>query len=313
MTRLDVELQKLGLPCFTITGNHDYSNPTWLETLFPGRTHSGIIPVDGKRVDFHGVKIAGVPPYKATAYREKLAEIERLVDGADVILYHGPVDGVLDIPMMHANPLHIGEIAVDKATKAVLLGDIHVQGYHFRSSPTQGRTVLVGYPGSTEMCSKSESVEKSMPLIRVTEQAAEVERTIPLQTRRHISRTIRTTADLDWLVAELKALADENPVVLVEFDRSVTDTVSRIHAVLDAQRCVIRCYPLPPDKTATTRVVSDDPEEQLGIDHFVCRRFENRPDLATFAMTLLACGDTDANNVVSNFVEERLEAADLRE
>lgn len=312
MMQLDVELQKLQLPCFTITGNHDASTPTWLDTLFPGRSHTGFIPMDGKRVNFRGFRIAGVPPFKASAYRERVADIERMVADADVVLYHNMVDGVLDIPLFAADPLHVNELVVAPQTAAVLLGDIHMQGYTYRKGLT-GRQVLVGYPGSTEMCSKSESTEKSLPLIRVSGEGAVVERTVPLSIRRHISATVKTEEELDALIETLRPVADEHPVVLVEFARSLTNAVSRIHAVLDAQRCVVRCYPLPPDSSPALRMVTQSDEEQLGIEHFVTKRFADRPDLSALALALVTRGDNDANNIVSDFVEERLASIAVRE
>lgn len=313
LTRLDVELKTLGLPMFTITGNHDYSNPTWLATLFPGRGETGIIPTDGVSHMFKGFQITGIPAYNAKLYRAKAAEIELAVREADVVLYHGFVTGIVPVYVGSHDCLTVDELILSSKTKAVLLGDIHQTGTVTRQGPS-GRGVLIGYPGSLEMCSKSESTEKQLPLVRVDDAGAVIEKTVQLTIRKFISRVVNTPDELDALMVDVQAASASNPVVLVEFDRALPQTVSRLHAALDAQRCVLRCYPLPAERGAVARATDDaDAEESLGIDHFVGRRFAETPELLEFAMALLYRGDTDANNITSDFVQRRLDAIVVRE
>lgn len=317
MMQVDQMLRAKRLTMFAITGNHDYSAPTWLSTLFPGRGPDdvGVVPIDGRTVDFRGFRITGIPPYTAKTFREKQAEIEILTRDADVVLYHGFVTGIVDAFVGDKHPLDVADLPVSKNTKALLLGDIHVQGYTSRDRPGGGKT-LTGYPGSLEMCSKSEPTEKSVPMIRVSKTEAVVEKLVPLRIRPHFARTVRTPEDLDKLIAEVAPVADQHPVVLVEFDRSLPHTVTRLHGVLDPQRCVIRCYALPAENFQTARVEWEpDGSAQLDMAHFVTKRFDGgeEVELLDVALALLTRGDKDANNIVSEFVQKRMDSMEIRE
>jgi exonuclease SbcD len=235
LIQIDKMLERFNLPMLCVTGNHDHSKPTWLATLFPGPARaSGITPIDGRTYEAGGFTVAGVPPYTANAFRSHRAEIEMAARDADVLVYHGFVTGIVPIYTGDKNVLAVDEIPLAPKLKAVLLGDIHVQGYVERDN------TLIGYPGSLEMCSAGESTEKSIPLIRVDADGARVAGNLPLRIRPFVARKVLNQADLDNLIADVTLVADQHPVVPVEFDRSMPETVTRLHAVLDAQRAVIR-------------------------------------------------------------------------
>lgn len=309
LMQVDGLLKELKLLMFTITGNHDYSSPSWLLTLFPDNTrtdNSGICPIDGETAAFRGYTITGIPPYTARTFLEKTAEIENLTRHSDVVLYHGFVTGIVPAYTGDKTVLDVKDLPVSSNNKAILLGDIHVQGFVKKDRPGGG-DVLIGYPGSLEMCSKSESTEKSIPLIRVTKENAIIESHALLSIRTHISKVIKTNEELDALIDLAKSVADQNPVVLVEFDRSLPQTVARLHAVLDPQRCVIRCYPLPMEKGSAKREERADSEPELTAEHFVKARFaDSETELAETAMRLLYAGDNNTANVVADYVERRL-------
>lgn len=315
LMQIDALIQSRKKICFAVTGNHDWGVPTWIDTLFGGRTarltdpgHSvtGIIPIDGEsNVQFRGFSFAGVTQRSAGAFRSDMAEIEAQTRGADVVLFHGFVDGIVPMYAGSHDPLRVGELPIAKSNKAWLLGDIHVQGFVRRDRPGGGST-LIGYPGSLEMCSASEPLEKSVPLVRVTKEHAEVESCIRVPTRPFIRAKILTESDLDDLIAKITPLATAHPVVVAEFSRALPQTINRLHSVLDAQRAVIRCYPLPDTKVKVDRDKEGDGEEELTMEHFVTKRFSEAGDeeLQVVALALLHRGDDDAANIVSNFIEE---------
>lgn len=318
MVQLNQELVKRGKRMLCITGNHDYSNPTWLETLFPvddDADHSsltGIIPIDGRTVVEKGFKITGLPPYTAAAFREQIAHTELQVRESDVIVYHGFVTGITPVYAGNSNALDVSELPTSASTKAILLGDIHVQQYISRKGAA-GQDVLVGYQGSLEMCSSSESTEKSIPLIRVDREGASVVDKIPLTIRPFITRKVHTEEDLDRLIADVTAVADQHPVVPVEFDRSLPQTLSRLHSVLDAQRAVIRCYPLPNTKEVVTREQTSRDSSDLGMEHFISKKFNDSAELTDVALQLFARGESDAANIISAFIESRLNNTGIRD
>lgn len=308
LIQIDKLLTRRNLAMLCVTGNHDHSKPTWLATLFPGTlAPAGITHIDGRSCDINGFKIAGVHPYTANAFRSNLAEVEMAVRDADVLVYHGFVSGIVPVYTGDKNVLNVDEIPLSPKLKAVLLGDIHIQGYVTRDN------TLIGYPGSLEMCSASEPLEKSVPLIRVDASGAKVERTIPLRIRPFVARKVFSKSDLDQLIEDVTAVADQHPVVPVEFDRSLPETVSRLHSVLDAQRAVIRCYPLPSLQQTHVRTETAPYEESLGMDHFISQRFDDNQELEAVALSLLARGEQNAANIVSDFIESRLQTTNIRD
>jgi DNA repair exonuclease SbcCD nuclease subunit len=307
--KADSTLRALGIPMFTITGNHDYSSPSWLSTLFPdpcADAVSGIYPLDGLFVSFRGFTITGIPPYTARVFEEKYEEISTQTRHSDVVLYHGFVTGIVPAFTGDKRVLDVAGLPLSSRNKAVLLGDIHVQGFVNKPRPGGGE-VLIGYPGSLEMCSKSESTNKSIPMIRLNSDSATVESLVPLEIRTFISKTVKTTEDLDNLVAEVSAVKHSHPVVLVEFDRGLTETVTRLHAILDMQRSVVRCYPLPQEARTAARVKDNEDADTLGIEHFVSSRFAEEPELGDVAMRLLRNGDNNAASIIGDFVQASLD------
>jgi DNA repair exonuclease SbcCD nuclease subunit len=314
LMQLDNILSEKGKVMLTTTGNHDWCSPTWLSTLFPGRLSSdrtvdssarGVIPIDGELVDYCGFKFVGVHPYSASSFRHNCAETADAVRDADVVLYHGLVDGIVDL-YAGQDALHVREFPISENNKAWLLGDVHIQGYVNVDRPDGGQT-LVGYPGSLEMCSASEPTDKSLPLIRVTRSEATVQESLPLCIRPFISREIDSLMDLDALMEDVAKIADSHPVVIAKFNRGLPQTINRLHSVLDAQRAVIRCYPLPVKKSARIRAVDKELSPSLSMEHFVTNRFKDRQDLEEIAVALLHRGDADAVGILSSMIETRLE------
>jgi DNA repair exonuclease SbcCD nuclease subunit len=313
LMHLDQMLVIRGKKCLAVTGNHDWCNPTWLATLFPGGTdrEAGIIPLDDEVYEFHGFKFVGVRQRSAEVFRRDMAEIEAQVRKADVVLFHGLVSEIVPFYAGRQDPLTYKEFPVSKNNKAWLLGDIHLQGYGTTDRPGGGKC-LMGYPGSLEMYSASEPVNKSMPLIRLSKDEAVLEDNLPLRIRPFITGVVQSEEDLEDLMKQIEPVADQHPVVSVDFDRGLPQTINRLHSMLDAQRAVIRCYPLPTIKVNAARE-DDDGEEELGMEHFISKRFSDSEDLCRVALDLLVRGDTDANNIISDFIEAQLAATGVRE
>lgn len=306
LMQIDARLKELNMPMITGTGNHDYSTPTWLSTLFPSASmqKGGVYPIDGCSVLVNGIGIYGIPPYSTTAFRERQAEIDIATQGSAVLIYHNLISGIVPLYTGEKQTLDVAELPVHQGTKAILLGDIHIQGYVKRARPGGGEC-LIGYPGALEICKENEPVEKSIPLIRVaTDADAEVVGTIPTRTRKFIHAKVRSVEELDTVAAEVSAAAAQHPLVLVDFDRKLTQTVPRLHALLDVTQAVLRCHPLPSQFVAEKRTNGGD-GDRLTLGYFVSKRFKDRPDLDVIATALLQRGDTDAANIVSDFVDKR--------
>jgi DNA repair exonuclease SbcCD nuclease subunit len=307
LIRVDHMLQKMKLTMLCITGNHDRANPTWLRTLFPREDGTGIIPMDDRSITIKGYKFFGIPPYTANQFRSNASVIAEQCRDADVVLYHGFVTGV--VPMMvnqDANPLTIDDLPSSPQTKAVLLGDIHKQGWVTHKSGLCEKLVI--YPGSTEVCSASEDPNKSVPMIRLTKESAIVETTIPIKTRLFIAAKVRTDDELTALLDRLRDVAEQNPVVVVEFDRGLNDAVYRIHTALDADKALIRCKPLPHGGMDYVRTTTGENDGRT-IKDFMSARLSDDVELEAIAMALIDRGEEDANNILAEFVESNTASA----
>lgn len=301
LIRIDHMLQKMGITMLCITGNHDRANPTWLKTLFPREEGIGIVPLDDRSITIKGYKFFGIPPYTANQFRNNSALIAEQCKDADVVLYHGFVTGVVQmIGGLDANYLTIDDLPSSPKTKAVLLGDIHKQGWVRHKSGLCDKLVI--YPGSTEVCSASEDPDKSVPIICLTKETAYVKTTVPIKTRLFISSKVRTDEELSALVNRLREVADQNPVVVVEFDRGLNDAVYRIHTALDADKALIRCKPLPHGGVDYVRQTTGENDGRT-IKDFMSSRLSDDVELEAVAMALIDRGDEDSNNILAEFIE----------
>lgn len=320
LMEIDRLLQEKGKAMLAVTGNHDWCDPTWLSTLFPGRTLEdladdtvGIIPIDHATVTYRGYKFTGIHPYNAGKFRHNMAAIELQARGADVVVYHGLVEGVVPFYAGLDNPLSYKEFPIAKENKAWLLGDIHIPGHVKRARPGGG-DCIVAYSGSTEMCSASEPKQKQFPIWKLTEDAISLVEEVETPIRPFFNANIETEDALDEFVKKVEPVADQHPVVIVNFNRELPQTINRLHSILDAQRAVVRCYPLPAIKGVVVRE-TDNGEEELGMDHFVTKRFdgEDEVELQETALALLHRGDVDADGILSAFIEDRLANTGVRE
>lgn len=310
-TKLDRLLKKKGIAMLTVTGNHDWSTPTWLDVLFPDADPGefGIIPMDDRRVVIDGFVYQGVRPYSPSGYRANEVAIKKMCEGADVVLMHATVNGIVECGVDPERMLDLTELPYAKGVKLIALGDLHYFGF------INHRGCLVGYPGSSEMNSSSEPTAKFLPRVKVTDTEAEIVEAIPLRIRPFFSATIRTEEDANALLESLKPVADQHPVVVAKFSRDIPSVITRTYALLDAQRAVIRFEPLPSkEETSADRVKASEIEAH-GIEYFLHARFggEDKKEELALSLALLARGEEDAANILATFVDKRKQELAVRE
>lgn len=310
-TRLDRLLKQKGIAMLTVTGNHDWSTPTWLDVLFPDTNPSdgGIIPMDDRRLVIDGFVYQGVRPYSPSGYRANEVAIKKLCEGADVVLMHATVNGIVECGIDPERMLDLTELPYVPGVKLIALGDLHYFGF------ITHRGVLVGYPGSVEMNSSSEPTSKVLPLVRVTDEGATLQDALPLRIRPFLTATIRTEADSDALMELLKPVAAEHPVVVAKFSREIPSVITRAYALLDPQRAVIRFEPLPSkEETSVDRTKAGEIEAR-GIEYFLHARFdgEDKKDELSLSLALLARGEEDAANIITTFIDKRKQELAVRE
>lgn len=311
LVSLDRALRALKLHMLTVSGNHDWSRPSWLHVLFGDTAigDGGIIVMDDARVTYKGYAFQGLRPHSPAGLRDNAEQHRAMCNGADVVLMHATVNGVVESDMPADRMLDVSELPYAENVKFIALGDIHICGFVERNN------CLVGYPGSSEMCSASEPKEKVLPMVRLSDDGAELLRKVPLVTRPFITGTIKSTEDADELVSRIEAVKDQHPVVVAKFDREFHEVINRVHNILDAQRAIIRFEPLPLKKEYQSGQALGKEQEAVSLASFVAKKFphdEQRQELL-LALELLERGEDDAANIVSDFIERRQKELAVRE
>ncbi len=283
---IDAMLKSYGIPMISVTGNHDWSNPTWLSSLFPRPRldKGGVYPLDDKSVDLHGFTIVGVKQMSVSTYRGKEEAVLAQCKGADVVLFHALVNGVVASSIPAENMIDIDDLPYRVAgLKFIALGDVHVTGY------VEHGGVLVGYPGSLEMGSRSEPVIKRAPVIKVTKDKATVVSMEAMTIRPFVAKNVYSQEDLDALIAELTPITDKHPVVTVVFDRDLPETITRVYGLLDAGRAVIRLSPAPRKEAAAEKQypTRDEMTNEKTMEYFVRQKFTGSELVDIAALDLL--------------------------
>jgi DNA repair exonuclease SbcCD nuclease subunit len=265
--------------------------------------------MDDRRLVIDGFVYQGVRPYSPSGYRANEVAIKKLCEGADVVLMHATVNGIVECGIDPERMLDLTELPYVPGVKLIALGDLHYFGF------ITHRGVLVGYPGSVEMNSSSEPTSKVLPLVRVTDEGATLQDALPLRIRPFLTATIRTEADSDALMELLKPVAAEHPVVVAKFSREIPSVITRAYALLDPQRAVIRFEPLPSkEETSVDRTKAGEIEAR-GIEYFLHARFdgEDKKDELSLSLALLARGEEDAANIITTFIDKRKQELAVRE
>lgn len=224
---VDEHCRAARLPMYTLLGNHDFAQPSWLEVqrMSSGSIGAadGIIPFDNAAVRVGPITFYGMPFMSPLLLRERLA---KSVD-ADVLVWHGsvqefagfPVEGMITVEDLMAQPW-----------KAVLLGDIHITKF------LDANGCPVGYPGATELIKKDEPLEHSCTVIDFDNATRRVLRLsfVPVKHRKVFTLRIDTEDQLDAAEAELKAAQALKPIVFAKFNTSLTLPRARLQSAAGA-------------------------------------------------------------------------------
>jgi DNA repair exonuclease SbcCD nuclease subunit len=244
--RLHYALRKAGIPMYTVTGNHDVSNPSFL--TFPGAGHqdedSGIVCIDHRTITTKdGVVISGFP---AVTKEELLEGIAKLTQKPDIIVWHGAVQEFVGFEMQHA--LKLEEIPLDVA-KAWMFGDIHLPGVRRLADGS-----LVSYPGPVELCDRGEPAKKKVDVYRFTLEGMRASGfedpfPLPIKTRPVVFLQVVEEAQIDNAIAAIRRGQEEGdgraPMVFLRYSSAVPGAVSRIAMSLDMTQSIFRAAAIP--------------------------------------------------------------------
>lgn len=246
LLRIDERLQQLGMTMLTIDGDHDRADPSWMSTLLPERraTEAGIVSINQRTVSLSSrVRVRGIPPCDAETFVEQLLAL--VAHGQEtseatcpnIIVWHGPIRELCGYP----DPLAVSiEDIPTEHFDAILCGDIHKRGFVVKDG------CLIGYPGSTELRGRDETVHQRSFTVIDTAARPFTEQAHPIQSRPAYAFQIKDEGQLDEVVGKLKALPkDPWPMVFVRYDRDVPNVKSRLYNALDNPDAILRAAAAP--------------------------------------------------------------------
>lgn len=241
LQKVDRVLAELGIKMYTITGNHDMDSPTWLEVLFPEdkrSIHGGIIPVDNKVEDYEGVLIGGLPGHDASELLKTLEDDS--IKKPDIVLWHGAVNGLGNMNFGEVDYKELVE-ACPENVMAVLLGDLHFHQYEMVNG------VLIGYPGSTDLCSVAESDDKMLGHFSLDQSDRTIEILEPIKFKSTPLITVKLEGELGDKKKEKilkQAMADVSntdfSLVRLIYDQENMRSANVLAATLPAENCIVR-------------------------------------------------------------------------
>lgn len=243
LLQLNSRLLAAGVKLLTITGNHDKCNPSWIKVLQEHTDDCAILDIDYKLYTMDGEQgekysVFGIPDMPPDEYRDS----KMAYPDADILMMHALVRDFAAFQTSE-KVLAVRDFPVKKY-KAVLLGDIHTHKY---MNVKEGEdTCVVGYPGSTELCSRSEDVNKFVALITLDKTGVTDLQSISLPLNKPIiARDVKTPEEISDLLNEISRLKDEHPTILVRKDPAVTDLYARIARIVDTSESILRVTNIP--------------------------------------------------------------------
>ncbi len=291
---------------FVITGNHDKCHPSWIKVLQEEMQENGqcaIYDIDFqlKRIqsrDGNYYTIYGVPDMAPEEFKEKSKDFPE----ADFLMFHALIK---DFAAFDAGDkvLRVEDLPADKY-KAILLGDIHVHKYIRKDG------CLIGYPGSTELCSRNESVEKFVSLITLEDSGRITLDSLPLKLNKPIiAEDIRTADEANALLQKVDELKNEHPTILVRKSPEFNDLYARIARIVDTNKCILRVTNLSTKGFKLMTLANRRGSETKGKkpEDFIGEYFPNDSDMFELAKAL--CDpETKAAPIIESYIDKKLYA-----
>lgn len=261
--KTDRQLKALGIPMYTVTGNHDAASPSYLtfpdydrypaegglpkpDALGDGGVEkvSGVVCIDFRTVQVPGtdIRIAGYPAISGEAF---LKELKENPPQADFIVWHGAVREFCGFPMEKA--ITLADLPTGLC-KGYLLGDIHVTSTERLSDGT-----MVSYPGAIELCEKGEAAEKTVDIYEISEgfhaNPLLDPMRYPVKTRPVLFLQVMDDEQADEALDKVKAAVrinpDQQPLVFMRYHTDMKAAVARIRGALDMSKTVFRAGRIP--------------------------------------------------------------------
>ncbi len=241
LVRICQHLNKKHMTMWVIPGNHDHCEPSWLSVLqqtagmFEGELPMRALVDTSIAIDKAGlhrpITIHGISCLAGDAMREFLADPKG--PKADFLAWHGMVKEFADFP--NADTVSIADFEACPRYQSILLGDVHVTDYR-----RFGQHGIIGYPGSTELCSATEAMQKYIGLVYVSPDCSHHEvQTLPIMTRKVLTLRADTEEIFQkMLVEQVIPTKAEKPMIFFKYNPNILDCMPRLFAAANPDSIV---------------------------------------------------------------------------
>lgn len=303
LRRVHRKLIAAGARMLVISGNHDRTDPPWPTLLEPNERGLGITVQDKQVFSTEGVSFFCLPYVPVEQFKTMQWP------AATVLLCHQMVQEFVGYPA--PNALTMADLPYQHY-KAILIGDVHVSDT--RPHPLDAN-VLVGYIGSTELCSESEHSEKFWAEVHVEPGKVMGITSHQIPTRRVYRRVLE---NLDQVPSVITVLQSEHAyhvehtgdtregIIFVEHFSDMAGLMERFRAAFNPDKWILR-FKSKIRLLTPTGVPVNPGETDLTTGDILKSQLAMRQDLLPVA-TQLINPEIDANAAVDEFIENRLRA-----
>jgi DNA repair exonuclease SbcCD nuclease subunit len=252
---IHARLVRENVPMLITSGNHDLTKPHWIQSVAPdgNGTTPGMSVIDNMKVTLPGGTVVMGLPFMSP--EEFAQSVPATLEGVDVLVFHGPVLEFVPDPSMRSIPMD----SFPKGPRVILLGDIHIRSWRKNAAGQ-----LIGYPGSTELCSFGEELDKSFEIVTVPAEGEVTLEQVPIPTRKAVPLKIDDNKQLEAAVDKLRSIAHLNPLVFCKYAHDVEGVIERLSSVLDMSVAILRGRRMPKPGVVSIergRIVARKPAE----------------------------------------------------
>lgn len=248
---------KLGLHVMVIRGNHDFTQPHWLEAMsgVESRPKGTVLP------GIHLYEDEVVDLGEITVYLKGFEPVHRFLEhtwpAASVCVIHQSVAEFCKFK--HAGALVLDQLPTDNYS-VIVVGDTHVPAV------IEHKKCTILSPGSTEMNKDDEPTEKYVWVGQYAGHILQDLKQFPIETR-HVLKveTFETPEDADTLTEMIRQALQlhKRLTVSVTYDRRVMTHLQRVREVALSKDVIFRARPKPTTKLRGLGNVTPTPGVQL--------------------------------------------------
>jgi len=292
------------LLCLVSIGNHDNSKPHWIRNLSESSIDYGFKVLNDETYVVENVSQKITVYGKTFCSREEFDTGNCLPKSVDMLLMHQSFNEITTFP----NEKSFGVSDFENVTaKLVVVGDTHI---HRKGLYTldNGGEIEICSPGSSELMSESEEVEKFVFIHTFCEGELNTE-SVAIDTRKVVKFEVRTEEEAENALIVLEEVKKLKPLVFLKFDTDIKDILHRCRKQVDAGEVIIRPKPIMKNIDGS---VDQESKQDLTFSDILKSLIPDKPSQFELVSQLLN-PEADVNSLIDNYVETRLKYFDTTE